>query len=59
MVAQGTVMEPTTDSAPRDRASDRRFVSVILYTCVEFDDGQAVETTREFFELTEWDTATF
>jgi hypothetical protein len=39
--------------------SARRFASVILYTCAEFDDAQAVETTREFFELTEWDTATF
>jgi S-adenosylmethionine decarboxylase len=39
--------------------SARTFVSVILYTCAEFDDAQAVETTRGFFELTEWDTAAF
>jgi hypothetical protein len=39
--------------------SAQAFVSVILYTCAEFDDAQAIETTRGFFELTEWDTATF
>jgi hypothetical protein len=39
--------------------SARAFVSVILYTCAEFDDAQAIETSRGFFELTEWDTATF
>jgi hypothetical protein len=39
--------------------SARAFVSVILYTCAEFDDAQAIETTRGFFALTEWDTATF
>jgi hypothetical protein len=32
---------------------------VILYTCAEFDDAEAIETTRAFFELTEWDTAVF
>jgi S-adenosylmethionine decarboxylase len=39
--------------------STRRFASVILYTCAEFDDVQAVEATRGFFEFTEWDTASF
>lgn len=36
-----------------------RFLSVILYTCAEFDDRQATELTREFFELSEWETALF
>ena len=39
--------------------SAQAFASVILYTCAEFDDTVAVEATRGFFELTEWDTATF
>jgi S-adenosylmethionine decarboxylase len=39
--------------------STRRFASVILYTCAEFDDELATATTREFFELTAWETASF
>ena len=39
--------------------SAKRFASVILYTCAEFDDSQALQATRDFFELTEWDTAAF
>ena len=39
--------------------SARAFASVILYTCAEFDDAEAIEATRAFFELTEWDTASF
>jgi hypothetical protein len=39
--------------------SVRRFASVILYTCAEFDDTVATEITRQFFELTEWETALF
>jgi hypothetical protein len=39
--------------------SARAFVSVILYTCADFDDAEAIDTTRDFFLLTEWDTATF
>jgi S-adenosylmethionine decarboxylase len=39
--------------------SSRRFASVILYTCAEFDDDVATGTTREFFELTSWETASF
>lgn len=35
------------------------FVSIILYTCAEFDDGVALETTREYFVMTEWETASF
>ena len=36
-----------------------RFVSVIVYTCAEFDDGVAMAATRDFFELTAWETAAF
>ena len=39
--------------------SVRRFASVILYTCAEFDENVATEVTRQFFELTEWETALF
>ena len=39
--------------------SASRFASVILYTCAEFDDGVAIEATRDFFELTAWETASF
>jgi hypothetical protein len=39
--------------------SVRRFASVILYTCAEFDESVATEVTRRFFELTEWDTVLF
>jgi hypothetical protein len=39
--------------------SARAFASVILYTCAEFDDAEAIEATRGFFELTAWDTASF
>ena len=39
--------------------SARRFASVILYTCAEFDDAAATEATRTFFELTAWETASF
>jgi S-adenosylmethionine decarboxylase len=36
-----------------------RFVSVILYTCAEFDDAVAMAATRDFFELSVWETAAF
>jgi hypothetical protein len=36
-----------------------RFVSVILYTCAEFDEAKATELTRAFFQLTQWDTMAF
>jgi S-adenosylmethionine decarboxylase len=39
--------------------SARRFASVILYTCGEFDTADAAEATRAFFELTQWETALF
>jgi hypothetical protein len=39
--------------------SARRFASVILYTCAEFDTADAAEATRAFFELTEWETVLF
>jgi hypothetical protein len=39
--------------------SVRRFASVILYTCAEFSEESATDATREFFELTEWETALF
>jgi S-adenosylmethionine decarboxylase len=39
--------------------STRRFASVILYTCAEFDDAVATAATREFFEFTAWETASF
>jgi len=39
--------------------SGPRFLSVILYTCAEFDDRRATALTRDYFELTEWETASF
>ncbi len=39
--------------------SGRRFASAILYTCAEFDEADATAATREFFEMTEWDTVLF
>ena len=39
--------------------SARRFASVILYTCAEFDADDAADATRAFFELTAWETALF
>ena len=39
--------------------SGPRFISVILYTCSEFDEARATELTREFFQLTKWTTALF
>jgi hypothetical protein len=39
--------------------SGPRFASVILYTCADFDEGRATELTKDFFALTQWDTAVF
>jgi len=39
--------------------SGPQFLTVILYTCAEFDERKATDLTREFFELTEWETALF
>jgi hypothetical protein len=36
-----------------------RFLSIILYTCAEFDEGRATDLTRDFLELTEWESALF
>ena len=39
--------------------SNPRFVSVILYTCVDFDEARATSLTREFFRLSECDSFIF
>jgi hypothetical protein len=39
--------------------AEPRFLSVILYTCAEFDDSRAVDLTREFFQLADWDSTLF
>ena len=39
--------------------SGPRFLSVILYTCAEFDERRATDLTRQFFELSDWETAVF
>ena len=39
--------------------SARRFASVILYTCAEFEEDEAADATRGFFELTRWETVLF
>ena len=39
--------------------SGPRFVSVILYTCAEFDETRATDLTREFFAMTQWETTLF
>lgn len=33
--------------------TNRKFLSLILYTCTDFDDSLAVEKTKEFFQLSE------
>lgn len=39
--------------------SGKRFLSVILYTCAEFDSANATTLTREFFEIREHDSFEF
>ncbi|HEX8211177.1 MAG TPA: hypothetical protein VF584_13465 [Longimicrobium sp.] len=39
--------------------SGPRFTSVVLYTCTDFDEARATELTREFFRLSEYETASF
>ena len=39
--------------------SGPRFVSVVLYTCAEFDTAEATTLTREFFQLSEHDAFEF
>jgi hypothetical protein len=35
------------------------FLSVILYTCAEFDEKVATDVTRRYFDMTDLDTALF
>lgn len=39
--------------------SGRRFISVILYTCAEFDTDEATAFTRDFFQISEHDAFEF
>lgn len=39
--------------------SGSKFLSTIIYTCAEFDEERAVETVRDFFQLTEHEAAVF
>ena len=39
--------------------SGPRFASIILYTCAEFDETRALQTTREFFQMSRWDSSLF
>lgn len=39
--------------------SGPRFLSIILYTCAEFDEARATDLTRDFFALRDWDTILF
>ena len=39
--------------------STKRFLSVILYTCAEFDSAKAVALTREFFQIGDHESAEF
>jgi hypothetical protein len=36
-----------------------RFLSIVMYTCAEFDEERALSLTREFFELGESDALSF
>ncbi|MGH9906157.1 MAG: hypothetical protein ACRD8U_11325 [Pyrinomonadaceae bacterium] len=36
-----------------------KFLSLILYTCTEFNDSKAIEKTNEFFEFSEMEHARF
>ena len=38
---------------------NRKFLSLILYTCTDFDETLALEETREFFQLTEMEHKLF
>ncbi len=37
----------------------RKFLSVILYTCTDFNDTKAIERTSEFFKFSEMEYARF
>ena len=39
--------------------SNRKFLSLILYTCTDFNDDEAIEKTREFFKFSEMEHARF
>jgi hypothetical protein len=39
--------------------TNRKFLSLILYTCTDFDDSLAVEKTKEFFQLSELERQRF
>jgi S-adenosylmethionine decarboxylase len=39
--------------------SGPRFVSTIIYTCAAFDEQAAIRVTREFFQIDEFETASF
>ena len=39
--------------------SNAKFVSVIIYTCKNFDEKKAVSVTKDFFKLTEAETQSF
>jgi hypothetical protein len=36
-----------------------KFLSTIIYTCGEFDENKAVEIVKEYFELSEFQSAIF
>ena len=36
-----------------------RFVSTVIYTCGEFDEDKAIELMKEFFQMTEFQSAIF
>ena len=36
-----------------------KFLSTIIYTCGEFDEGKAVEIVRDFFQLSDFQSAIF
>ena len=39
--------------------SNSRFLSTIVYTCAEFDEDKAIETVKEFFQLSDFEAAIF
>ena len=39
--------------------SRRRFLSLVVFTCKEFDEGVAVAFTRDFFEMSETEHTRF
>jgi len=39
--------------------SKEKFVSIIIYTCKDFDEAKAVETTKEFFKLDKLEHSAF